>query len=71
MGGPVWFDKTVQACQGSTSFIAYERGLVIFEYSCFSQFGGGSLMLSVLYPWYMARHNPPAIEDLLYGLTVS
>jgi hypothetical protein len=25
----------------------------------------------VLYPWYMARHDPPAIEDFLYGLTVS
>jgi hypothetical protein len=20
--------------------------------------------VSVLYPWYVARHNPPAIEDL-------
>jgi hypothetical protein len=33
MGGLVWFDKTVQACQGPTSFIAYERGLAILEYS--------------------------------------
>jgi hypothetical protein len=33
MGGLVWFEKTVKACQGPTSFIAYERGLVIFEYS--------------------------------------
>jgi hypothetical protein len=38
MGGLVWFDKIFQACQGPTSFIAYERGLVIFEYShVFSQ----------------------------------
>jgi hypothetical protein len=44
MEGLVWFDKAVQACQGPTSFIAYESGLVIFEYShvfC----SGGSLML--------------------------
>jgi hypothetical protein len=33
MGGLVWFDKIFQACQGPTSFIAYERGWVIFEYS--------------------------------------
>jgi hypothetical protein len=33
MGGLVWFDKIFQACQGPTSFIAYERGLMIFEYS--------------------------------------
>jgi hypothetical protein len=40
MGGLVWFDKIFQACQGPTSFIAYERGWVIFEYRvfpCFSQ----------------------------------
>jgi hypothetical protein len=39
------FDKTVQACQGPTSFIAYERGLVIFEYSHVFR-SGGSLMLN-------------------------
>jgi hypothetical protein len=33
MGGLAWFDKIFQACQGPTSFIAYERGWVIFEYS--------------------------------------
>jgi hypothetical protein len=22
---------------------------------------------NVLYPWYMARHNPLAIEDLMHG----
>jgi hypothetical protein len=43
MGGLVWFDKTVQACQGPTSFIAYEIGLVIFEYSPVFR-SGGSLM---------------------------
>jgi hypothetical protein len=43
MGGLVWFDKTVQACQGPTSFIAYERGLVMFEYSHVFR-SGGSLM---------------------------
>jgi hypothetical protein len=43
MGGLVWFDNTVQACQGPTSFIAYERGLVIFEYSHVFR-SGGSLM---------------------------
>jgi hypothetical protein len=43
MGGLVWFDKTVQACQGPTSFIAHERGWVIFEYSHVFR-SGGSLM---------------------------
>jgi hypothetical protein len=46
VGGLVWFDKTVQACQGPTSFIAYERGLVIFEYSHVFHCGG-SLMISL------------------------
>jgi hypothetical protein len=41
--GLVWFDKTVQACQGPTSFIVYARGLVIFEYSHVFR-SGGSLM---------------------------
>jgi hypothetical protein len=42
----IWFDKIFQACQGPTSFIAYERGLVIFE--CSHVFcSGGSLMPSV------------------------
>jgi hypothetical protein len=37
MGGLVWFDKIFQACQRPISFIAYERGWVIFEYSqCFA-----------------------------------
>jgi hypothetical protein len=40
---PGWFDKIFQACQGPTSFIAYERGLVIFEYSHVFR-SGGSLM---------------------------
>jgi hypothetical protein len=40
MGGLVWFDKTVQTCQGPTPFIAYERGLVIFEYSHVFRSGG-------------------------------
>jgi hypothetical protein len=43
MGGLVWFDKTVQACQGPTYFIAYERGWVMFEYSHVFR-SGGSLM---------------------------
>jgi hypothetical protein len=43
MGGLVWFDKAIQACQGPISFIAYERGLVIFEYSHVFR-SGGSLM---------------------------
>jgi hypothetical protein len=52
MGGLVWFDKIFQACQGPTSFIAHERGWVIFEYPhvfrsggsvmIFSQIGGGT-----------------------------
>jgi hypothetical protein len=46
MGGLVWFDKTVQACLGPTSFIAYERGLVILEYSHVIR-SGGSLMDSI------------------------
>jgi hypothetical protein len=37
MGGLVWFDKTVQACQGPTSFIAYERLGDISVFPCFSQ----------------------------------
>jgi hypothetical protein len=45
MGGLVWFDKTVQACQGPTS-TAYERGLVIFEHSHVFR-SGGSLMCVV------------------------
>jgi hypothetical protein len=28
-------------------------------------------VLGELCPWYMTRHNPPVIEELLYGLTVS
>jgi hypothetical protein len=43
MGGLVWFDEIFQACQGPTSFIAYERGWVIFEYSHGFR-SGGSLM---------------------------
>jgi hypothetical protein len=46
MGGLVWFDKIFQACQGPTSFIAYERGWVIFEYSLVFR-SGGSLMFNV------------------------
>jgi hypothetical protein len=45
--GLVWFDKTAQACQGPTSFVAYERGLVIFEYSHVFR-SGGSLMHETL-----------------------
>jgi hypothetical protein len=37
------FDKIFQAFQGPTSFIAYERGWVIFEYSHIFR-SGGSLM---------------------------
>jgi hypothetical protein len=37
MGGLVWFDKIFQ---GPTSFIAYERGWVIFEYSHVFRSGG-------------------------------
>jgi hypothetical protein len=40
MGGLVWFDKIFQACQGPTSFRAYERGLVIFEFSHVFRSGG-------------------------------
>jgi hypothetical protein len=47
MGGLVWFDKTIQACQGPTSFIAYERGWVIFEYS--HVFGNGGSLISCEY----------------------
>jgi hypothetical protein len=43
MGGLVWFEKIFHACQGPTSFIAYERGWVIFEYSHVFR-SGGSLM---------------------------
>jgi hypothetical protein len=43
MGGLVWFDKIFQACQWPPSFIAYERGWVIFEYSRVFR-SGGSLM---------------------------
>jgi hypothetical protein len=43
MGGLVWFDKIFKACQGPTSFIAYERGWVIFVFR-----SGGSLMIPVL-----------------------
>jgi hypothetical protein len=43
MGGLVWVDKIFQACQGPTSFIAYESGWVIFEYSHVFR-SGGSLM---------------------------
>jgi hypothetical protein len=38
------FGKIFQACQGPTSFIAYERGCVIFEYSHVFR-SGGSLMV--------------------------
>jgi hypothetical protein len=40
MGGLVWFDKIFQAFQGPTSFIAYERCWVIFEYSHVFRSGG-------------------------------
>jgi hypothetical protein len=46
MGGLVWFYKIFQACQGPTSFIAYERGWVIFEYSHVFR-SGGSLMIAM------------------------
>jgi hypothetical protein len=46
MGGLVWFDEIFQACQGPTSFIAYERGWGIFEYSHVFR-SGGSLMISL------------------------
>jgi hypothetical protein len=42
MGGLVWFDKIFQ---GPTSFIAYERGWVILEYSHVFR-SGGSLMVT-------------------------
>jgi hypothetical protein len=44
MGGLIWLDMIFQACQGPASFIAYERGLVIFEYSLVFR-SGGSLMI--------------------------
>jgi hypothetical protein len=60
MGGPVWFDKIFQACHGPTSFIAYERGLVIFEYSHVFR-SGGPLM----------THDPSNPEFILHLATVS
>jgi hypothetical protein len=58
MGGLVWFDKIFQACQGPTSFIAYERGLVIFEHSHIFR-SGGSLMKAKL-----NQHKAPIINQV-------
>jgi hypothetical protein len=48
----VWFDKIFQACQGPTSFIAYEyeRGWVIFEYSHVFRSGGSLMFKNQLIP---------------------
>jgi hypothetical protein len=42
------FDKIFQACQGPTSFIAYERGWVIFVEYSHVFLSGGSLMSSFI-----------------------
>jgi hypothetical protein len=49
MGGLVWFDKIFLACQWRTSFIAYERCWVIFEYSHVFRSGGSLMLLSRVY----------------------
>jgi hypothetical protein len=65
MGGLVWFDKTVQACQGPTSFIAYESGLVIFEYShsCFSQWWFSHGLISYFIFWMQKQCIRAEISD--------
>jgi hypothetical protein len=64
MGGLVWFDKTVQACQGPTSFIAYERGLAIFEYSHVFR-SGGSLMFMDNFGESNGRHFNLRFQEFL------
>jgi hypothetical protein len=61
MGGLVCFDKIFQAYQGPTSFIAYERGWVIFEYSHVFR-SGGSLMyiFRISFIDYSKRNFPMA-----------
>jgi hypothetical protein len=49
------FDKTIQACQGPTSFIAYERGLLIFEYSHVFR-SGGSLVCTLPCTFRESQH---------------
>jgi hypothetical protein len=61
MGGLVWFDMIFQACQGPTSFIAYERGWVIFEYSHVFR-SGGSLMKNMYRTYFQfGMHCPQGV----------
>jgi hypothetical protein len=56
MEGLVWFDKIFQVCHGPTSFIAYERGWVIFEFSHVFR-SGGSLMFDFFFIWLWSQLN--------------
>jgi hypothetical protein len=55
--GRFGFDKTVQAYQGPTSFIAYERGLVIFEYSHVFRSGGSLTQKTVMQVLHKVRQG--------------
>jgi hypothetical protein len=67
MAGLVWFDKTVQACQGPTSFIAYERGLVIFEYSQVFRSGGSLMAFIFSYGQKNVMHQIHGIQSFIFG----
>jgi hypothetical protein len=64
MGGLVWFDKIFQACQGPTSFIANERGWVIFEYSHVFRSGGSLMCLEIRAAVMLAIHSIHSLRVL-------
>jgi hypothetical protein len=65
MGGLVWFDKIFQACQGPISFIAYEWGQVIFEYS--HVFHSGGSLMKFEKQIYFAQLTQNEAQQLLTG----
>jgi hypothetical protein len=66
MGGLVWFDKTIQACQGPTFVIAYERGLVIFDYSHVFRSGGSLMIRCVLHVCDSPEENQEKLSNLTF-----
>jgi hypothetical protein len=70
MGGLVWFDKIFQAFQGSTSFIADERGWVIFEYSHVFRSGGSLMYFSELRSNFCKHYRFLKFIDLEFNFKV-